>query len=227
MQIDRVTRVDDLVEVRNVVVSVANKAGLEEFAPALVESCSGIRFYATGGTHAFLSEVIGERAAQKVVDITRYSTRPVTHSGLARTTDFKMYLGLLADPWNEVHVNDVSAAGAVFFDLVISNMHPFPDVRSDNGLDPEVVRGLIDIGGPGLVRAAVRNYVRVAVVPDPEEYSYVAERITALGGKTDLALRLDLAQKAFTSAAHNAEHVAEFFKSLTPESIRAAYNIED
>ena len=33
--------IDDLVEVRNVVVSVADKTGLEDFAPALVEAWYG------------------------------------------------------------------------------------------------------------------------------------------------------------------------------------------
>ncbi len=220
---DRVTRVDDLVKVRNVVVSVSDKTNLERFAPMLLEACPGMRFYATGGTHRFLTEVVGDRAPQKVVEITRYSTRPVTHSGLARTTDFKLYLGLLADPWNDVHVNDVSASGAVFFDMVVSNLTPFPDAEAAPAADVESTRLAIDIGGPGMVRAGCRNFVRVAVVADPADYDAVVGRIAELGGKTDLAMRLELARKALRLSTKNDERITDFFDSLTPERVRASY----
>jgi phosphoribosylaminoimidazolecarboxamide formyltransferase/IMP cyclohydrolase len=204
-------------------VSVSDKSQLEVFAPRLAEICPGLRFYATGGTQAFLKEALGEAAPQRVVEITRYSTRPVTHSGLARTTDFKLYLGLLADPHNKVHVTDVSAAGAVFFDMVVSNMLPFPDVGAEGSLDPEETRLRIDIGGPGMVRAGVRNFVRVAVVVDPADYDEVLARVKELEGHTDLAMRLKLARKAFSITSENDEKIVRFFESLNPDKVRAAY----
>jgi len=223
MPVDRVKRLDDLVRIRNVVVSVSDKTGLDRFAPRLADACPRSRFYATGGTFTFLRTALGDDAPQRVVDMTRYSTRPVTHSGLARTTDYKLYLGLLADPYNEVHVNDVSAAGAVFFDMVVSNVLPFPDIRSGSALDPEETRLRIDIGGPGMVRAGMRSYLRVAVVVDPADYDEVVSRVKELGGQTDLALRLKLASKAAARAVESDERIAQFLQSLDADSVRAGF----
>src|SRR6267142_1617429 len=63
--------------------------------------------------------------------------------------------------------------------------------------------GIIDIGGPAMVRAAAKNHEFVAVVTDPADYAPIAERMKAGGGKLDFDLRYSLAAKAFS---HTAEY---------------------
>ena len=50
MAFNHVTKIDNLVPVRNVLVSLFDKAGIEDFAKGLLETCPGIRFFSTGGT---------------------------------------------------------------------------------------------------------------------------------------------------------------------------------
>ena len=47
-----VTEIDNRVQVRNVLMSVSDKTGLETFVPALVKACPGVKIYSTGGTYA-------------------------------------------------------------------------------------------------------------------------------------------------------------------------------
>jgi len=223
MPIDKITDLENQIQVRNVIVSVADKRGIEKLAPRLLELCPGLRFYATGGTFRALREVIGLDAPQHLVEMTRYCIQPVTKSGLARTVDFKVYIGLLADPFNEIHVADLSKAGAVFFDMVISNLAPFPEAEDAAGVDDEERRLMIDIGGPGMIRGGMSNYLRVATVTDPDDYDRVLERIEQLNGQTDLELRHELARKAAQVTARNAAAIARYFEELTPETLKDLY----
>ncbi len=221
---DRINTCEDLVSVRNVIVSTADKRGLEEFAPRLVELCPQVRFYATGGTFALLKECLGPLAAQRLVEMTRYTTQPITHAELARTIDFKIYIGLLADPFNPTHVQDLSSAGAAFFDVVISNVHLYEDLIYEGDPDPETVRGAIDIGGPGMIRAGVRNYLRVATIVDPDDYNGFLDHIESNDGQSRLNLRLDLARKAFHLIAKNDSELAEYFGRLDVETLKDVYS---
>lgn len=221
---EKIRKIEDLVQVRNVIVSAADKRGLAEFAPQLVEICPQVRFYATGGTYAVLREALGDMAAQRVVEMNRYTTQPITHAGLARTIDFKIYIGLLADPFNPIHVQDLSSAGAAFFDIVLSNVHLYSDLAPEGEPLPEELRSNIDIGGPGMIRAGVRNYLRVAVVVDPDDYGLLLEHIKTNEGKTDLALRLELARKAFKLIAKNDTALAEYFGRLDRETLFEHYD---
>ena len=58
MAFNHVTKIDNLVPVRNVLVSLFDKAGIEAFAKGLLETCPGIRFYSTGGTYKALAAAL-------------------------------------------------------------------------------------------------------------------------------------------------------------------------
>ncbi len=107
--------------------------------------------------------------------------------------------------------------------MVISNMWPFPTAEQEGTLHHEPSRLRIDIGGPGIVRSGVRNYVRVATVVDPEDYGWLGDRMEELGGKTDLAVRLALAQRAAAVTAEDDRKISEFFQSLDSETVRKSY----
>lgn len=214
---------EDLVKVRNVIVSTADKRGLGELAVRLVEINPQVRFYATGGTYSVVREALGAKAAQRVVEMNRYTTQPVTHAGLARTIDFKIYIGLLADPFNPVHVLDLSSAGAAFFDMVISNVHLHSSLSEGREPGVEDVRSTIDIGGPGMIRAGVRNFLRVAVLSDPDDYTRVLDHVREHGGATSLDLRIELARKAFRLLSRNDESIADYLDRLEVGAVRASY----
>ncbi|MCS7083804.1 MAG: bifunctional phosphoribosylaminoimidazolecarboxamide formyltransferase/IMP cyclohydrolase [Aquificaceae bacterium] len=81
-------------------------------------------------------------------------------------------------------------------DLVVVNFYPF-----EKGLeDGDNLVELIDIGGPALVRAGAKNFERVCVVIDPDDYDWVARKL--LGGDLTLEDRKNLASKAFSYCAY-------------------------
>jgi len=60
MGINVVEKIDRLVRVRHVLVSVSNKTGLEDFIPALLEANPDIRIYSTGGTYSKIEQILGD-----------------------------------------------------------------------------------------------------------------------------------------------------------------------
>ena len=72
----------------------------------------------------------------------------------------------------------------------------------------EDARGNIDIGGPTMIRASAKNFIRVASVVDPLTYSLILEKLKANNGSLSLEDRFGLAQKAF-------EHTAAYDKTIS------------
>ena len=173
MAFNHVTRIDDLVPIRTVLVSLFDKTGVEDFAKGLLETCPGIRFFSTGGTYKALAAALGDAAAEHLVQVSDYTGQPEMQGGLVKTLDFKIYLGLLGEHYNDAHQADLARTGAVEIDMVVGNLYPFQKVAAQPGVSPEDCRSNIDIGGPCMIRASAKNYIRVASVTDTDRKSVV------------------------------------------------------
>ena len=92
MSLNIVTRIDNRVPVRNVLMSVSDKTGLEAFVPALVKACPGVKIYSTGGTYVKVKEILGDAAKDTLVAVSDYTGQPEMQGGLVKTLDFKIYL---------------------------------------------------------------------------------------------------------------------------------------
>ena len=57
MSLNIVTETDNRVQIKNVLMSVSDKTGLEEFVPRLVKACPGVKIYSTGGTYTKIKEI--------------------------------------------------------------------------------------------------------------------------------------------------------------------------
>ncbi len=223
MPFNKVTRAPDLVPIRNVLVSVYEKAGLEDFARGLVAACPEVRFYATGGTQAALRDAVDPRA---VGAISEYTGQPEMAGGLVKTLDWRIYLGLLAETGDPLHEADLARHKAVAFDLVVVNLYPFSAAAGASGSSPEDLRQRIDIGGPAMLRAAAKNYLRVAAVSDPGQYSRVLAELDDQGGWTRLEFRRSLATAAFSLTARFDESVSRALAGLDSAALEAAYGLE-
>ncbi len=224
MALNIVREVDDWVSIRRVLVSVWDKAGLEELVSTLLEVNPEVMFYATGGTSCALFQMLGEgRAAQHLVQISDYTGQPETQGGLVKTLDFKIYLGLLTERYNPAHQADLARTGAVPLDMVVVNLYPFEAVVSRGMVTVEEARAHIDIGGPSLLRAAAKNFLRVAVLCDPADYGMVCSFLRANNGRLALAQRFELARKAFALTARYDATISAFLAEQEPLSVRGAY----
>jgi phosphoribosylaminoimidazolecarboxamide formyltransferase/IMP cyclohydrolase len=218
-----VQEIDAWVKVRRALVSVADKSRLDFLIPNLVEVNPEVHFYSTGGTCRTIAQILGpERAAAHLTAVADYTGQPETQGGLVKTLDFKIYLGLLTETYNESHQADLARTNGVPFDMVVSNLYPFEATVAREGATVEEARANIDIGGPCMIRAAAKNYLRVAPVVDPADYAPLVAFLRAHGGRLNLPKRFELARKAF---AHTARYDAAISEYLAGQDSRAVENV--
>ena len=224
MAFNHVTKIDNLVPVRNVLASLFDKAGIEDFAKGLLETCPGVRFFSTGGTYRALAAALGDAARDRLVQVSDYTGQPEMQGGLVKTLDFKIYLGLLSETYNDAHQADLQRLAAKPIDMVVVNLYPFRETVARADVTPEMARTNIDIGGPCMVRASAKNYLRVASVTDPLDYAAIAQELESRDGTVGLDTRFRLMKKAFAHTAEYDTAIAGFFASRTWEEVAATYN---
>ena len=211
MAFNHVTRIDDLVPIRTVLVSLFDKTGIEDFAKGLLDACPGVRFLSTGGTYKALAAALGDAAKDRLLQVSDYTGQPEMQGGLVKTLDFKIYLGLLSETYNDAHQADLKRLAAQPIDMVVVNLYPFQQTVAKPGVTPEMARTNIDIGGPCMVRASAKNYLRVASVTDPLDYGSIATELADHGGTIGLDTRFKLMKKAFAHTAQYDTAISEFF----------------
>ena len=223
MGINRVERIDDQVKIQHVLVSVSDKTGLEEFIPGLLAVNPAIKIFSTGGTFRRLQEILGDQAQTCLQQVATYTGQPETQGGLVKTLDFKIYLGLLTETYNASHQEDLQRTQSVPIDMVVVNLYPFESTIAKPDVTPEMARGNIDIGGPCMIRASAKNFIRVASVVDPQDYGSILSDLQASHGTLTLAVRFRLAQKAFEHTAAYDGTIAEYLRQCAVEDVTACY----
>lgn len=223
MTMNVVDKIDAWVPVRHVLISVSDKAGLDRLVPGLIRVNPDVRIFSTGGTFGRISEILGADADRYLTRVAEYTGQPETQGGLVKTLDFKIYLGLLTETYNPHHQADLERTGSVALDMVVVNLYPFKETIARPEVTVEQARGNIDIGGPCMIRASAKNFIRVASVVDPGDYDAILEELDANRGKMSLDLRFRLAQKAFTHTAVYDSTISDFLMSKTAEDASGCY----
>ena len=225
MSINVVDKIDELTTVKHVLVSVSDKSGLDTFIPQLIEINSDIKIFSTGGTYGRIKEILGSAAESSLTQVSDYTGQPETQGGLVKTLDFKIYLGLLTETYNQAHQDDLQRTAAVPIDMVVVNLYPFKETISKTDVTVEQARGNIDIGGPCMIRASAKNFIRVTSVVDPADYGKIVDEMKAGEGKLSLQLRYSLARKAFEHTAVYDRTIADFLAEKSFDETRACYKI--
>jgi len=223
MAVNIVSKIDGMVGVRNVIASVSNKTGLEKLVPALLDLCPEVTIYSTGGTFSSLQKIMGEKAKEHLVQVSDYTGQPEMQGGLVKTLDWKIYLGLLSETYNPAHQEDIKKYKGVAFDLVIVNLYPFRETIAKPGGTAEEARANIDIGGPCMIRASAKNFIRVCPVVDPADYEALLAELKKNKGKLSLEFRYKMAGKAFEHTASYDRAIAEYFANTGADKVRSAY----
>jgi phosphoribosylaminoimidazolecarboxamide formyltransferase/IMP cyclohydrolase len=224
MAVNFVERIDDRVKVKHVLISVSDKRGLDGFVKRLIEVCPGVRVYSTGGTHKAIQEALGVETARRcLMQVAEYTGQPEMQGGLVKTLDFKIYLGLLSETYNDAHASDLNRVGAVPIDLVVVNLYPFAQTVSRPDATAEQARANIDIGGPCMVRASAKNFLRVGSVTDPADYDRIIKELKESGGGLSLKTRFELARKAFAHTAAYDAAISSYLAGRRFEQVSACY----
>jgi phosphoribosylaminoimidazolecarboxamide formyltransferase/IMP cyclohydrolase len=223
MAMNIVDKIDHLVAVRHVLMSVSDKSGLDTFVPELMAVNPNLKIFSTGGTFARLKEILGGSAEAHLIQVSDYTGQPETQGGLVKTLDFKIYLGLLTETYNEAHQGDLGRTDSVPIDMVVVNLYPFKETISKPDVTVEQARGNIDIGGPCMIRASAKNFIRVAPVVDPADYEMITAELKTNNGALPLDLRFRLAQKAFDHTAVYDRTIADFLGSQAFANVENCY----
>lgn len=225
MAVNIVEMIDDGVKIKNILVSVSDKSGLNSFMPELLKINRQLKLYSTGGTYQALKDLLGTGLTeQNLFQVSAFTGQPEMQGGLVKTLDFKIYLGLLSETYNPAHAADLQRIQGMFFDMVVVNLYPFVKTIAA-GAPPEAARANIDIGGPCLVRAAAKNFLRVASVTDPADYFSILEELRRTNGVLSLRTRFALAKKAFAHTAAYDTAIAGYWEKTSFELVQSCYKI--
>jgi phosphoribosylaminoimidazolecarboxamide formyltransferase/IMP cyclohydrolase len=118
---------------------------------------------------------------------------------------------------------DLTRTRSVPIDMVVVNLYPFKETISKPDVTVEQARGNIDIGGPCMIRASAKNFIRVAAVVDPSDYQTIITELKENEGAITLALRYRLAQKAFEHTAVYDRTIADFLGGKQYEDVESCY----
>ena len=185
-------------------VSVSDKTGLDKLAKELA-SKHGYKFIATTSTQKYLSELGVE--CKKVADITDF---PEILGGRVKTLHPRIFAGILSrelkedkDCLNEMKIDEL--------DMVIVNLYPFEKKLKENLSEDEMIEQ-IDIGGVALIRAAAKNFNRVSILSDPNQYDEVLENLASSSSKTTKDFRKKLAYEAFSRTMNYDTAISSYMK---------------
>lgn len=188
--------------VRRALVSVSDKRNLATLAELLI--AHKVEVLSTGGTAKALAEL-----GVAVVKVSDYTGSPEVLGGRVKTLHPRIHGGILALPTPE-HEAEARQHDIPPIDLVVVNLYPFGEVTAKPDCTFATAIENIDIGGPTMVRAAAKNWPRVGVVVDPDDYGPLAAALQESGGVLPEALRRRLCRKAFAHTAGYDSMIASY-----------------
>lgn len=200
----------DLKPIRRALLSVSDKTDLIAFAQSLV--AQGIELLSTGGTAKALRD-----AGLNVKDVSEHTGFPEMLDGRVKTLHPTVHGGLLGKRDDVMHQQAMREHDIAPIDLVVVNLYPFEQTVARGGSYDDCVEN-IDIGGPAMIRSAAKNHGDVLVVTDPADYARVKDMLIDHQGHSTIALRKELAAKAYARTAAYDAAIATWFARQGGES---------
>lgn len=195
--------------IKRALISVSDKTNLVPFVKELTEL--GVEVISTGGTHKLLQE-----NGIDVIGISEVTGFPEIMDGRLKTLHPNIHGGLLAVRENDEHMAQIEKHGIQPIDLVVVNLYPFKETISKDDVTFEEAIENIDIGGPGMLRAASKNHQDVTVIVDPRDYGTVVQQIKE--GGVPLEKKRELAAKVFRHTAAYDALIADYLTNYVGET---------
>lgn len=146
-----------LIKPCTVLCSLSNMDRAEYFFKDLVKILPHLKLYATEGTanrlNAFLPPT-AQKGKARVTSLNEYISPHPSTLDIVKTLDTRIFSGILIDRENRMHQQAIIEQQLILFDIVIVNFY----------------EQKIDIGGPAMLRAAVKNARYVTAIGSPQQY---------------------------------------------------------
>ena len=219
------------VRLKRALLSCYDKTGLDKLAKVLSKEAN-IELIASGGTAKHL-----KNAGLKITSVEEITNFPEMPGGMVKTIHPKIHAMILAEINTSKELVDKTNPDQLQFlknheikpiDFVVCNLYPFKEtVIKQSSI--EACRSQIDIGGPALIRAAAKNYPRVAVITNPDQYEHFLRQIEKQDWRTTFEQRVELAKQAFQAIAEYDYQIAKFMENVSQNLDRSKqfYLIEE
>ncbi|PIN69760.1 IMP cyclohydrolase [Candidatus Woesearchaeota archaeon CG11_big_fil_rev_8_21_14_0_20_43_8] len=193
---------------KTVLISVSDKQKLDFLVSGLRRVNPKIKIISSGGTAKKIREL-----GFDVTDVSEYTGYPEMPDGLVKTLHPMIHGGLLGDISDDDQVSYMEEHGIEPIDLVVCNLYPFEEVVRD-GADLEIARRNIDIGGPSMIRSAAKNFGRVCVVTDVDDYEKIIDELKENSGEISKKTRFQMSIKAFERVEYYNRAIKEFMQRV-------------
>ncbi|MDP2980628.1 MAG: bifunctional phosphoribosylaminoimidazolecarboxamide formyltransferase/IMP cyclohydrolase [Candidatus Omnitrophota bacterium] len=177
-------------KIKRALISVSDKAGLEELVKVLNEF--KVEILSTGGTAKLIAGL-----GIPVKSVSDHTGFPEMLDGRVKTLHPKIHGGILAMRDKKEHMEQIKKHDIGLIDMVVVNLYPFEKTVAQPGVKLEGAIENIDIGGPSMLRSAAKNSKDVAVVCNPDRYKDVIEELKKNDGAISDELHLRLGVEVF------------------------------
>ncbi len=188
-------------QIKTALVSVSDKSNLNILADFFKKN--NIKVVSTSATFNALKK-LGVNTVQ-VCDQTGF---PEVMGGRVKTLHPRIHMALLARAESKQDSQILKENSIQPFDLLVVNLYPFSKKKEEGVTGNDLVE-FIDVGGPSMIRAGAKNFLRVVTLTSPKDYGLLEK-----GETQSLETRKNLAAKAFK---HLSEYDGEVFSWLLNE----------
>ncbi|CAL4317933.1 Bifunctional purine biosynthesis protein PurH [Buchnera aphidicola (Chaitophorus populicola)] len=186
-------------------ISVFNKSKIIKLSKSFNKN--KIKILSTSGTRKTL--INHNISCEKISHYTKFKE---SLNGQIKTLHPKIYSGILSDS-KKKSINMNKNKKNISIDFVICNFYPFEKIiTSNNQENIKNFKKYIDIGGPSLIRAAAKNYKKVIVIVDIQDYDFIIEKLKKSTQNFSKQEKLKLAMKAFKYSYNYEYEIYKFFK---------------
>lgn len=185
----------------------------------IVEYSPDVRFIATGKTF----EVI-KKAGLNVIGISEYTGFPEMKSGMVKTLHPLIHGGILGNEYTESDQKYMSDFNILPIDAIIINFYGLREAL-EKGESLEIIRQMIDIGGPTLCHAARKAFINTALIANSSEYKKMIENIAENCGCCTMEYRLDAAKRGSKELTKLMLLIDNFFQEINLMEVAEEYNI--
>ncbi len=236
-EIEFVKKVDDLIQLKHVLVSCTNKEGLVsnkrkdgpiiEGIPEngllgfIAEKNPDVQFISTGGTYKIVKE-----AGLNVVEVSEVTKYPEMKTGLVKSLHPVIHAGLLAHNHTESDDEFMKEHNINYINALIVNFYPLDEMMAKPDSTFEILRQNIDVGGPSMSHNARKALVSTALITDPSEYKTLIEELDTNNGAISLATRLNLAKKASSMITDYMASVNKLIQKTEIADLEKCYEIK-
>lgn len=189
---------------KSALLSVSDKSNIEHLAKELINHNYSI--LATGNTAKSLSS-----AGIEVTEVSDLTGFPEVFNGRVKTLHPRVFGGILFRRDNESDLNEAVNNNIQPIDIVCVNLYPFKETTLKPGVEIDEVIENIDIGGPGLIRAAAKNHKHVSVLTNPGQYDEFLIELNT--GKISESTKKNLAVKAFSHTSEYDTYIANYLEN--------------